>query len=484
MYTKDTNLSGQIEIQRAKLLQGNPNLLLSEVCRIGNGISVLTDEAKAAWISAFNEHKTRVSIAYFIPASGSGSRMFDTLYNFLQTDNPDSQTIEFVEHLLNCAPDFAFYELLPHSIKTDLKTGAIDLKNFIRLLLFSDKMADQHTGFNYGNLPKGLIPFHRYGDKITNPFQEHILQGIEISGPDSVFHFTINETFKRQINQSIEKLISGRNIKATRHFSVQNPATDAIAFDENLNPAVDEKGSLITRPSGHGALLENLNAVKANLIFIRNIDNIQHQSKSTHSIKSRMALGGIALHLRTEIFSILTLLEEGSIPVEKIKALNAIFDLRVPVEKMTDVSAMIDFFDRPLRVCGMVKNEGQPGGGPFWVKDKTGTVRRQIVEKSQISNLPEQLEILIKSTHFNPVELVCSTQNFKGTFFDLKNFRNDDLYFIVQKNHQGKFIQYIEEPGLWNGGMDKWLTLFYEIESDCFSPVKTVLDLLKPLHRE
>jgi len=409
--------------------------------------------------------------------------MFDALYSFLDSKNPGEETIRFVKDLVTYASDFAFFDLLPEAIKTDLKSGSIDLRKFIHFLIYStSKHENQPSGFGYGELPKGLIPFHRYPSTIRNPFQEHILQSIEIAGPKSTFHFTINEKFKDQIDASIGELKSTLNLPVSYSFSIQNPATDAIAFDENLNPANDENG-MITRPSGHGALLGNLNTVHSDLIFIRNIDNIQHQSKATHSIQYRKALGGMLIYLRSTIFDVLHELEKGIVLLEKIQHLNDSFDLRIPIEKFSDTDFLIDFLNRPIRICGMVRNEGQPGGGPFWVNDPMGIPRRQIVEKSQITNSPEQLEFLNSSTHFNPVELVCSTKNFKGDFFNLTKFRNDDLYFIVKKNHHGKSIQYIEEPGLWNGSMNNWLTLFYEIESDCFSPVKTILDLLQPLHR-
>jgi hypothetical protein len=470
-------LDHQAEIQKSKLAKGNPYLHLAGSCRLSNGIAALTDDEKKQFIRLFENQNKSIQITYFIPSSGSGSRMFDAVFNFLNTNSPSDETIEFVEHLINSAQDFAFYNKLPQNIKDDLESGNLDIQAFLKLLLFEN-------GFNFGNLPKGLIPFHRYGNFIVNPFQEHILQGVAISGDKSKFHFTINQIFEKQIHESVRILKEITGIDFKHEFSVQNPVTDAIAFDENLNPVLESDGKPITRPAGHGALLANLNSIDSDLIFIRNIDNIQHQKSASHSITTRKALAGVLLKIKESIFKILSGIDSGSNQSEKISQLNSEFQLHFPTEKISDQNFIRDFFNRPIRVCGMVKNEGQPGGGPFWVTDSSGQLRRQIVEKSQIANDPQQLGMIIKSTHFNPVEIVCSIKNFQGKNFNLENFKNEDLYFIVHKTHQGKPIQYVEEPGLWNGGMEKWITLFYEIESDCFSPVKTVIDLLKPMHRE
>lgn len=457
-------------------MKGSPYLHITGSCRIGNGISSWTEDEKKQLIQTFDQYKTKIHTAHFIPASGSGSRMFDALFNFLNNPNPSEETLEFIEHLVNSARDFAFYNMLPEIIKDDLESGNLDIHAFLKLLLYED-------GFNFGNLPKGLIPFHRYDNFIVNPFQEHILQGVEISGEKSLFHFTINEVFEKQIHETIRILKEITGIDFHHQFSVQDPSTDSIAFNENHEPAMNENGSLIKRPAGHGALLANLNAIDADLIFIRNIDNIQHKKSSSHSVATRKALAGTLLKVREIIFTIISDLEKNQEISKKIDQLNADFQLHFPVEKIADKNFVMEFFNRPIRVCGMIKNEGQPGGGPFWVMDSNGNLRRQIVEKSQITNDPKQLGMIIKSTHFNPVEIVCSTKDFQNKNFNLENFKNEDLYFIVHKTHQGKPIQYIEEPGLWNGGMEKWITLFYEIESDCFSPVKTVIDLLKPMHR-
>lgn len=462
--------------------KGNPYLELVAACRIGKGIQSLPPEALHLWQSYFDAKKNTQSVAFFIPASGSGSRMFEALYHYISETRPDEKTLESVEQLFNSISDFAFYDYLPENLKQDIKSGKADLQLVIRTLLYDSIPGMPGSGFNYANLPKGLIPFHRYESGNANPFQEHVMQGLNFTCPNPAFHFTVNQNYRNQIAATVQEIEKKVDRNFYYQFSEQNAETDAIAFDANFNPVYDEKGQLITRPAGHGALLDNLNTIDADLIFVRNIDNIQHQSKNAISIETRKALAGILIHLKAEVHAILTELEKGNIPEEKIKLIEEITELRF-LDPQKTVSHYIAIFNRPIRVCGMVKNEGQPGGGPFWVKNNAGEIRPQIVEKSQISETPEQLDLLVKATHFNPVEMVCATRNYKGELFDLKKFRNDDLYFIVRKTHQGKPIQYVEEPGLWNGGMDGWLTVFFEIESACFSPVKTVLDLLKAEHR-
>jgi hypothetical protein len=463
----------QIDIQRKKLKSGNPALELVGPCIPGDGILVLNTEQKKSYFESYLELGGKFGVVHFIPASGSGSRMFDALFDFVQNPIPKDTSKNFVDEFITHIHEFAFFDKLPVSLQDKVKNGTIDKAEFIRYLL-SEK------GMNFRDCPKGLVPFHKYEHEIRNAFQEHILNGLEVD-PNSDFHFTINRKFEKEINESLNELKKDHTFGFT--FSEQDKSTDAFAFDQNLNVVLDENGNYVTRPAGHGALLKNLNTVEADLVFMRNIDNIQHQNQSGVSVETRKTLGGILIKLRVAIIEILIELDSGEINTQKIQHLNNEFDLRIPVDKMNDRNFMIDLLNRPVRICGMVKNEGQPGGGPFWVKDEQGLVRRQIIEKSQISDKPEQLRMLDLATHFNPVEIVCSVKNFHGNQFDLMQFRNDKHYFIVHKTEKGKPIQYIEEPGLWNGSMDKWTTVFVEIDSDCFSPVKTVLDLLGSLHQ-
>lgn len=473
---KQMTIGEKITSQQEKIAKGNPKIKLVESCRLENGIDKLTEEQEKEAIRLFEKSKNDLTVTFFIPASGSGSRMFGDAYAFLNQQNPNEQTIEFIEHLINSIEEFAFYNKLPQNVKSALKEGTIEIDKFLKLILHEE-------GFNFGNRPKGLIPFHRYGNFIINPFQEHILQGTRIAGEQSRFHFTINRKFEDEIRHSIKILREITGIDFFFEFSEQDEATNSVAFDESNNPVSDENGHPITRPAGHGVLLSNLNQIESDLILIRNIDNIQHETNARISTRTRKAIAGTLLKFQALTFEILSKIDQGKDYNKDLVFLNSTYQLKIDENDFKNSTKIHQILNRPIRVCGMVKNEGQPGGGPFWVQNKTGDVHRQIVEKSQISTEPSQLNMLIKSTHFNPVEIVCATKNYKGEIFDLNKFKEDSQYFIVQKSHKGKKVQFIEQPGLWNGGMANWNTLFIEIDSHCFSPVKTVLDLLKPMHQ-
>lgn len=469
-------LDEKIALQKDKINRGNPTIELLGSCRIENGIVSISDEKMKEAIHYYEQKIKQLKVSFFIPSSGSGSRMFGAAYDFIEQDAPSEETIEFIEHLINSIEEFAFYNKLPKHLKEELKSGTINIEAFLKLIL-------NEEGFNFGNRPKGLIPFHLYGNFIINPFQEHILQGTQIGGEKARFHFTINAVFESEIMHSIKILREITGLDFYFEFSVQDEATNSIAFTTTGEPLRDKNGQLITRPAGHGALVENLNQIDADLIYIRNIDNVQHQDHAEQSAQSRKMLSGALLQFQELVFTLLSLIDAGEPYEELLSELNLTYQLEIKPSDFGNSARIRAILDRPIRICGMVRNEGQPGGGPFWVKDNEGHISRQIVEKSQIPNKSNQLMMLIKSTHFNPVEIICAPKNYKGEKFNLNNYRDDSQYFIVQKTYKGSPVQFIEEPGLWNGGMANWNTLFYEIDNACFSPVKTVLDLLKPLHR-
>ncbi len=466
-------LEQSVEQQKEKILKGNPFIEIVKPCRNGDGINVIDEQKNNFYIKYFDSIKSNIKTAYFIPASGSGSRMFGQLYNYLE-GNPNDNTIEFIEQLLNNIQNFAFYNKLPQYFKKDIKTGKINIESLIKFILYEE-------GLNFGQLPKGLIPFHLYGKFIINPFQEQILQGVKVASENTQFNFTINQDFEKNINHSIKILKEITGVNFSYQFSIQDKKTHSVAFNNNNEIVVDESNQPILRPSGHGALIDNLNAIDADLIFIKNIDNVQHYSKAKKSINTAKTIGGLLVDFKQKVDSLLTTIDAQSSQIQiKATELNNNFNLGLSEKEISNSDTLKTFFNRPIRICGMVKNEGQPGGGPFFVKNDDGKITPQIIEKSQIKN--NQLSILLHATHFNPVFMACAVKNYKKIKFDLTQYVNKDLYFIVHKNEKGKSIKYIENPGLWNGGMYNWLTLFYEIDSDCFSPVKTVLDLLKPLH--
>jgi Domain of unknown function (DUF4301) len=466
-------LQDKIAIQRKKLEDGNPIIHLSDSCRINHGIKRTTEEESKWLISYFNERKKEKDICFFIPASGSGSRMFSALHSVIE--NPTIKKSDFLADFISKVPKMALFQSVSDDWKRQFESGKVDELDFINYLL-------SKNGLNLGGLPKGLIPFHAYDDCVINPFQEHLLQGYSIGNDYSSFHFTIDDLFKEQITAQIQALEQRENKRYEYVFSVQDPLTNSIAFTENLEAATQADGLLITRPSGHGALIKNLDAINADIIFIRNIDNVQHQSKASHSLESRAELAGALLEFQEAVFNILKKVENGSAFASSVGAFNEKYDMRIPKDLYANEDFARNYFNRPLRVCGMVKNEGAPGGGPFWVNDNGNEVR-QIIEKSQISDNEEQQKLMDSATHFNPVELVCAVKNYQGQKFELKEFINPAHYFIVHKTQEGKKIQYTEQAGLWNGAMAYWLTLFYEIDSKCFSPVKTVMDLLDEAHR-
>ncbi|MBL7897146.1 MAG: DUF4301 family protein [Crocinitomicaceae bacterium] len=471
-FIKDTILKDKIEIQRLKLQKGNPFIELIAPCTPADGIKILSEEEKIQGIRFFEDSLQESAYTFFVPASGSGSRMFELFFSYLENPNPDTENK--IKNVLHSIQHFAFYDLLNEVQKKQLNDQNISIKEKVRLLVTS-------SGINMGAMAKGLIPFHRYAGYSLTPFQEHILQGKKIAGENVNFHFTISPETEIPLQQSFDALRKNNGISFRYVTSVQNPETDSIAFDADFNPVSDQSGKLIMRPSGHGALLENLNDINSDYIFIRNIDNIQHQQSSAESENTRKALAGLMHQWKNQIFEILRSNENGKDVSIKITDVSALLDLKFPKEKLNDREYIHQFFNRPVRICGMVKNTGQPGGGPFWIKDEKDMLSKQIIEKSQIS--AESEHILQKATHFNPVELICSVKNYLGEKFDLLAFRNENTYFIVKKSHQGKPIQYTEEPGLWNGSMHNWITIFCEISSDCFSPVKSFEDLDHPLHQ-
>lgn len=453
--------SKNIQNQKEKLKNGLPNLKLESPCVLGDGIITLSSFSK---LNNFKE-----TVSWFIPASGSGSRMFQFLYDFLNDEDLNKNEINF---FLTSLPSFAFYKLLDPVIRTNFEKGLIPKQEFIEYLLLDRRL-------NLSKVPKGLIPFHTEKECISNSFQDSVKQGLKLSVENINFHFTIQKEFENEIESAITDILSEHLPKI--EFSEQYKETDSVAFDEDFNPIKIAQSQFLTRPSGHGALLTNLNRIEADYVLIRNIDNIQHNSKSGESLRVWSALLSLAKQIKSELTEIW-----NNPSVEQIKQLNNKFSLfhSDEIEKVNQKEDILALINRPLRICGMVKNIGQPGGGPFWVKSENGFLTKQIIEKAQISSDENQQNILEKSTHFNPVMIVGSLKDFKGEKYDLTKFVDDQSYFIVNKTYEGKNIQYIENPGLWNGSMAHWNSVFVEIPSEVFSPVKNILDLLDERHMQ
>lgn len=456
-----------IEEQRKKVMHDQSKVVLFAPCRIGEGILKLNHEEWNNAIATF--YLSNVSPTFFIPASGSGSRMFAFLFDFLQ--EPNNTDIGSIERFMNHIQEFAFFEVLPADLKQKIKNNTIEAEELALFLL-------SESGLNFERLPKGLIPFHFNEPFVLNPFQEHVLQGTRLSNGRAKFHFTIQAEFEEQIKNSISNLEGLTGKKYAVCYSYQSKDTNSFAFTKDGQVAKDGEQEII-RPAGHGALLENLNELNEELVLIKNIDNVQNFNLSKISINTWAALSGLLQQFKAELKSI-----AAQPSVQKLAELNQKYQFLSPSElnNIKSTEDLMKCINRPVRVCGMVRNEGQPGGGPFWI-DNNGKISKQIVEKAQISLHGEQFRLMVKSTHFNPVMIALSTQDLNGNKIDLTKYRDDSKYFIVNKTHKGQDINYMELPGLWNGGMANWNTLFIEISQDTFSPVKTVLNLLEESHK-
>lgn len=456
----------KIEDQRRRIISPKPIVALVAPCKINEGISRFLPDEMAEFSTLFNSAKT--TTCFFIPASGSGSRMFDFLYAYLE--NPNDKNFKKALFLFNNIASFAFFDELSLEIKEKIKNLDISIKDFIHYIL-------EETGKNYGDLPKALFPFHRFKDKNLNPFQEHILQGKLISEEIS-YHFTIQKKFENLLKSFIKEIETKSKSSVLVYFSEQNPNTDSYVFSRNGDLVFDSSNKPLMRPGGHGSLLENLQTLSSDLIFVKNIDNVQHLSRCKDSNELWQQLGGLSLQIKTAISS---LIKNASL--EALKAFNERFHLYSDSEinAISSPESMLTLLKRPLRICGMVRNEGQNGGGPFFVS-KNGIIQKQIIEKAQVDLAGDQAAIFFESTHFNPVMMVLDIKNEQGEIYDLFAFNDDDQFLKVEKNHAGKDVVFIELPGLWNGGMANWNTLFVEIGNEVFSPVKTVLDLINPSH--
>ena len=447
----------------------------------------------------------------FVPASGAASRMFKALLKLLneaedfdlnklkKSASSGDEDAEFGVIFFENIAEFAFYGSLRDTIEESgqrlekmVENG--DLQRILELLL-------TEKGMNYAQLPKGLIEFHGYGESGRTPFGEHIFEGLSYAADENGkvrLHFTVTEEHSALIEGHICAIIDeiGSSEPAAESgitYSIQKKSTDTIAADLNNRPFRDAGGQLLFRPAGHGALIENLNDLKAEIVYINNIDNVRPEAKMGDTYLYKKLLCGYLAELQEGVFGYLRDLEGGGVSQDRIA------EIRRFTEEVLTAHVPDDFdeydadgknaylfgrLNRPLRVCGMVKNLGDPGGGPFWVEDRDGGITLQIVESSQIDGQnPVQKQILDSATHFNPVDLVCGLRDYQGRQFNLLEFVDQKAGFITVKSWDGRELKALERPGLWNGAMAYWNTVFVEVPVTTFSPVKTVNDLLKAEHR-
>ena len=446
-------------IQKAQVFDKQPTMNLSEACSIENGILRFDPQDQSNLLEAFQQLDSKV--AFFIPASGSGSRMFDALYRFMESSNHTDGSRTFFDNFKS----LAIYKSL-----TPEQKSAVDAMTEIEIARF----VLSPVGLNLLRRPKGLIPFHSNNGEILNAFQEHVLQISELFSTDPIVHFTLQDGYQDEVLSCISNTVDTSSMDVS--FSIQNRNTDAFCFDENQNLVADD-GIPLRRPAGHGSLLVNLNEIDADVVLIKNIDNIQHISKSAASNETWKILMGTLEQFQSELRNL-----RENYSDQRFISLNEKYKFIATSEELSQ-DLLEKIVSRPTRVCGMVLNEGAPGGGPFWI-EKSGELTKQIVEKVQISDAEDQQEILTGSSHFNPVMIVASKNDLDGNRLNLHDFSHDEQYLVVKKPFDGKTIYYRELPGLWNGGMYYWNSLFVEIPSEVFSPVKTVLDLTASQHVE
>jgi hypothetical protein len=436
---------GAIEMQRKDVFERSCALVITEHCGLSSGIIEL-----GSFKITELEERARMnngSVSFFIPASGSGSRMFNFLYKYLQSKEDNPESTRFFDRL----NDFCFVEKLPLVVRE--KIGTTEQSSIAEYILSTG-------GMNYGDKPKGLIPFHKYKGRAINPFQEQYLQSLPLLNGEGVLHFTVQENYISEIQESIEEYLQSADSGHMLEFSVQNKDTDAYCF----------------RPAGHGALISNLNDLPDGVVLVKNIDNVQpiEQDRSERYWK---LLIGVLLQFQDDLAVLYDNYSSDDLAEFNVKyELFRREDLGNITREM--IGAMLQM---PSRVCGMVKNQGEPGGGPFWIKSQD-KVSKQIVEESQISNSEDQLKVLEMSSHFNPVFMALSNRNVLGERVDLTSIVDESKYLKVKKPHEGKDIMYRELPGLWNGSMANWNTVFVELPDSIFSPVKSALDLLEDPH--
>lgn len=486
----------QIQVQIENFRNGFPFVKLAAAATQGEGIEVLNDEQIDVLINIFAEKAGQYSISKMVPASGAASRMFKSLFTYMEDKNvsPGKEVTQFVEQL----EDFAFYPVLKKALANDeydidqlLADG--NYRTVIKYLL-----TDQ--GLNYASLPKGLLMFHKYPEGARTPLEEHMTEGMDYSkDKDGVIHlhFTVSPEHKsgfiEKATSATAAFIAGKNISFDISYSEQKPSTDTIAVDMENNAFRNTDGSILFRPGGHGALIENLNELQTDIAFIKNIDNVVPDKLKEPTYVYKKVLGGMLINLMEKSFDILDRIEKSELDKDATEEAMAFAkeELKINFPHGMDFFSLedkrrilLDQLNRPIRICGMVKNEGEPGGGPFWVADHNGNTSLQVVESSQIDmNNEEQKSIVDQATHFNPVDLVCSLKDYKGNKFELKEFVDPKTGFISIKSKDGLELKAQELPGLWNGAMAHWITVFVEVPIETFNPVKTVNDLLRPQHQ-
>ncbi|MFY0650983.1 MAG: DUF4301 family protein [Cyclobacteriaceae bacterium] len=484
----------QVEQQIQNFINGFPHLDVQRAASIGDGILRFSENEVKQYVELYIEKSKTKKVIKFVPASGAASRMFKELFAFLDDNNFDGN--KAIQTFIEGLKDFAFYAQLANGLESkgvDVEE-ALATKNYaviVEELLSAD-------GMDYGSLPKGLLQFHAYEENSRTPVEEHFSEGAAyaVSAGNTVnLHFTVSpehqEKFEKHVGEIKGTFESSAGASFDVSFSQQKKSTDTIAVDMDNKPFVED-GKILFRPAGHGALLSNLDDLDGDLIFIKNIDNVVPDKLKEPTIVYKKVIGGVLIELQEEAFALtekLTTNPDEESVAEAENFLSRKINLNIPPSYFSQSSEektkyLLSKLDRPIRVVGIVKNTGEPGGGPFWVFDKDGTEAIQIGETAQINlDDAQQAEMLKNSTHFNPTDIACGTKDRNGKKYDLMSHRDPETGFIAIKSKSGRELKAQELPGLWNGSMSDWNSVMVEVPLETFNPVKSVNDLLKPAHQ-
>ena len=459
----------QAETQLENFRRGFPFLNVVRAASPGDGVLVLDGAEVDAAVARYDAAVAGLRVVKFVPASGAATRMFKELFEFVN----EGKRGKGIDVLLENIERFAFWP----ELRAVLPPEADDRATVDAIV---------NEGLNYGHKPKGLVTFHAYPDGARKAVEEHLVEGAAYAASNGVvrLHFTVSpehmEAFRTLLAEKVPQYEARYGVRYDISFSVQKPATDTVAVNPDNTLFRQEDGSLLFRPAGHGALIENLNEIDADLIFIKNIDNVTTDARRGDTVRYKKALAGVLIDLQREAFDCLRVIDAGTADLDAV-ARFVETRLCVMLPESYDAALLRAVLDRPIRVCGMVRNEGEPGGGPFWVANPDGTESLQIAESSQIA--PADLPLMKSATHFNPVDLVCGVRDAQGGHFDLRRYVDPATGFISSKSSSGRELRAQELPGLWNGSMARWNTVFVDVPVSTFSPVKVVQDLLRPQHQ-
>ena len=485
------------EEQLNRFKTGFPYLKIKAVASVGNGIMRLDGEEEQSCQQAWDKFLTDGgTVEKFVPASGAASRMFKNLFEFVSA-GVEEPTTDFMKSFFAGIENFAFYKALDTACTKVYGKG-------VKALVADGKPVEvvkcliTGEGMNYGAMPKGLLQFHKVGDEVHTPLEEHLEEGAQYATDKDKkvnIHFTVSpehrSAFEALIGEKVPEMEKKWGVKYSVSLSEQKASTDTVAVTMD-NVPYRENGKLLFRPAGHGALIENLNDMNADVVFVKNIDNVVPASLREATVKYKKVIGGYLVKVQKQIKEYVEALRSGKYTIEDlrtmVKFLHDTLNVRNEQTKNLDDSELALYllkkFNRPIRVCGVVKNDGEPGGGPYIAYNADGTTSPQILESAQFDkSKPESVELIKSGSHFNPVDLVCYIKDVDGNKFDLKKYVDKDTGLISEKSKSGVTIKALELPGLWNGSMSDWNTVFVEVPIATFNPVKTVNDLLRPQHQ-